>query len=109
MDAPPPARRLDHSIAFNAGAELGLLLKQVNEWAIVLATPNRWESKVRVGDVLSAVDGRPVLLEDYEVMFQLVVEAKLRRTPYTLTFRRAPFHRGWLQCHTKGASIVLQL
>lgn len=51
-------------------------------------------SQVRVGDVLSAVNGRSVLLESYDDMCASLKRAQ--RLPYTLTFRRAPFHRGWL-------------
>ena len=88
--------RLDRQIAFRPGSELGLMLAQANEWAVVKATPPKWETKVRVGDALAAVDDHATLLKTYEDMFALVVAAKRSKLPYTLTFRRAPFHRGWL-------------
>ena len=88
--------RLDRDIAFLPGANLGLELKQVGEWAVVLATPSEMESKVRIGDVLARVNGANALLKSYEDMFQMVCEVKASRVPFSLTFRRAPFHRGWL-------------
>ena len=88
--------RLDREIAFRPGSELGLMLAQANEWAVVKATPPKWETKVRVGDALAAVNDEHVLLRTYEDMFAAVVRAKSSKLPYTLTFRRAPFHRGWL-------------
>ena len=66
------------------------------EWAVVLATPSEMESKVRIGDVLARVNGANALLKSYEDMFQMVCEVKASRVPFSLTFRRAPFHRGWL-------------
>ncbi|KAH8066110.1 hypothetical protein JL722_517 [Aureococcus anophagefferens] len=88
--------RLDRVVAFRPGAKLGLELKQVGEWAVVMAAPAAVESKVRLGDVLAAVDGADVLLEPYDDMFRRVVAATRSPVPFTLTFRRAPFHRGWL-------------
>ena len=88
--------RLDRVAAFRPGSELGLLLVRADEWALVTSTPARMETKVRVGDALAAVNDEPVLLLSYEEMFAKVARAKASNLPYTLTFRRAPFHRGWL-------------
>ncbi|KAJ1445878.1 hypothetical protein M885DRAFT_625770 [Pelagophyceae sp. CCMP2097] len=94
--------RLDRTIAFRPNAELGLMLKQSNEWAVVQATPPKFHTQVRVGDVLAAVDGEPVLLLDYQEMFAKVMEAKKSLVPYTLSFRRAPFHKGWMYKRSRG-------
>mmetsp|Transcript_7350 Transcript_7350/g.22569 ORF Transcript_7350/g.22569 Transcript_7350/m.22569 type:complete len:436 (+) Transcript_7350:1092-2399(+) len=94
--------RLDRTVALPPGAELGLHLEQVGEWAIVRATPE--VGAVRVGDVLAAVNGHPVLLEEYAETFRRCVAARTSRVPYTLTFRRAPFHRGWLWKRPRGRS-----
>ncbi|KAJ8606212.1 hypothetical protein CTAYLR_010495 [Chrysophaeum taylorii] len=98
--------RLDRTIQCEPNAELGLVLRQVNEWAIVVEAQPKLE--VRVGDVISAVDGKSVLLERYEDMFAALRAAKQASRPYTLTFRRAPFHRGWLckRSRRKSGSIL---
>ena len=79
--------RLDRVVAFRPGAKLGLELKQVGEWAVVMAAPAAVESKVRLGDVLAAVDGADVLLEPYDDMFRRVVAATQSPVPFTLTSR----------------------
>ena len=81
--------RLDRVVAFRPGDKLGLELKQVGEWAVVMAAPAAVESKVRLGDVLAAVDGADVLLEPYDDMFRRVVAATQSPVPFTLTFRPA--------------------
>ena len=45
-----------------------------------------------------------MLLDAYDAMFAKVVAAKRSRVPYTLTFRRAPFHRGWLSKRARHRS-----
>ena len=47
--------RLDRTVALPPGAELGLVLEKVGEWCVVAETPQT--TAVRVGDVLSEVDG----------------------------------------------------
>ena len=94
--------RLDRTVALPPGAELGLVLERVGDWAVVAETPQT--TAVRVGDVLSEVDGVPCLLEAYDDTFKLCAAARRSRVPYTLTFRRAPFHKGWLRKKSRGRS-----
>ena len=94
--------RLDRKITFSPNSSLGLTLQQANEWAVVTATPPKWESQVRVGDALQAVNGESVLLLKYDDMFERIVAAKGSGLEYSLTFRRAPFHRGWLFKRGRG-------
>ena len=94
--------RLDRTVALPPGAELGLVLEKVGEWCVVAETPQT--TAVRVGDVLSEVDGVPCLLEAYDDTFKLCAAARRSRVPYTLTFRRAPFHKGWLRKKARGRS-----
>ena len=93
---------LDRTVALPPGAELGLVLERVGDWAVVAETPQT--TAVRVGDVLSEVDGVPCLLEAYDDTFKLCAAARRSRVPYTLTFRRAPFHKGWLRKKLRGRS-----
>ena len=46
----------------------------------------------------------PCLLEAYDDTFKLCAAARRSRVPYTLTFRRAPFHKGWLRKKSRGRS-----
>ena len=62
--------RLDRTVALPPGAELGLVLERVGDWAVVAETPQT--TAVRVGDVLSEVDGVPCLLEAYDDTFKPV-------------------------------------
>lgn len=94
--------RLDRTVALPPGAELGLVLERIGEWAVVAETPVT--TAVRVGDVLSEVEGVPCLLEAYDDTFARCAAARRSRVPYTLTFRRAPFHRGWLRKRSRGRS-----
>ena len=65
--------RLDREVALAPGAECGLALKRVGEWAVIVGTPPAWGGgKARVGDVLAAVDGASALLGGYEAMFRPV-------------------------------------
>ena len=69
--------RLDREVALAPGAECGLALKRVGEWAVIVGTPPSWGGgKARVGDVLAAVDGASALLGGYEAMFRPVRNPK---------------------------------
>lgn len=93
--------KLEHTIKIEHGQEIGLVLKQVGEWALVTKSPNK---DVRVGDALAAIDGRSVLLHSYDETFASLRNARMSSTGFTITFRRAPFHRGWMYKKSRNQS-----
>lgn len=72
----------------------GLRVTRRNEWAIVTRVPAR--SKVKLGSVVSAIDGISTLRSTFETTRKLLTSCS------RVTFRRAPFYQGWIEIRGSG-------
>uniref|UniRef100_A0A7S2R516 PH domain-containing protein n=1 Tax=Rhizochromulina marina TaxID=1034831 RepID=A0A7S2R516_9STRA len=79
---------LEYTVKFPPRKKIGVTFRRHNEWGIVKVVPPH--SKIIIGSILSAVNGRSVVLTKFDDAIQLAAEALTSGDPFTLTFM-APY------------------
>lgn len=87
-----------YEVCFHEKRPMGVVFERAGEWAIIKTSSNAATSGIRVGSVLSAINGTSVILESYQTTIE---QLKNWQPPLTLRFRVAPEKSGYLLKESK--------
>jgi hypothetical protein len=90
-----------YKVAFNEKKPLGVVFERTAEWAVIKTSANQANSGIRVGSVLSSVNGQSVILDSYQ---NTIDRLKDWKPPLVLEFRLAPQKSGYLLKESKSRS-----
>jgi hypothetical protein len=90
-----------YKVTFSEKKPLGVIFERTAEWAVIKTSNNQAQSGIKVGSVLSAINGNSVILESYQSTIERLKDWK---PPLTLEFRMAPQKVGYLLKESKSRS-----